>query len=167
MGKTIYAVYEERKQLHVKREFKAPVELVWRAWTEPKFLDQWWAPKPWKTETKHMDFREGGYWLYCMNGPEGEKHFARANYSSITIKSNYKATDAFCDEEGNENSDIPSMSWDVNFIAEAGKTVVSIAITYPSNEAMHEIVKMGFKEGFAMAHDNLDELLEALRGEAK
>ncbi|MFX3626109.1 MAG: SRPBCC family protein [bacterium] len=163
--KTTFTKHEDKKQLHVEREFDAPVNLVWRAWTEPELLDQWWAPKPWKAETKSMDFREGGVWLYIMNGPEGEKQFCKAKYSNITVKSNYKATDAFCDEEGNENSDIPSMSWDVNFIEEQGKTVVNIFITYPSNEAMQEIIKMGFKEGFAMAHNNLDELLQTLQSE--
>lgn len=50
------------KSLVITRDFSAPVAKVWKAWTESKLLDQWWAPKPWKTETKSMDFRNGGYW---------------------------------------------------------------------------------------------------------
>ena len=56
------------KKLIVVREFDAPLEEVWKAWTEKDLLDQWWAPKPWKAKTKTMDFREGGIWLYSMVG---------------------------------------------------------------------------------------------------
>ena len=58
------------KKVTVIRHFDAPVDHVWRAWTEVDLLDQWWAPKPWKAETKTMDFRSGGSWLYAMIGPE-------------------------------------------------------------------------------------------------
>ena len=44
------------KKLIVTREFNAPLEKVWRAWTESSLLDEWWAPRPYKTETKSMDF---------------------------------------------------------------------------------------------------------------
>jgi len=58
-------------KLTVIRSFDAPLELVWQAWTESEILDQWWAPKPYRAETKTMDFSEGGRWLYCMVGPTG------------------------------------------------------------------------------------------------
>ncbi len=51
------------KKLIVVREFDAPLEEVWKAWTDSNILDKWWAPKPWKAKTKTMDFREGGLWL--------------------------------------------------------------------------------------------------------
>ncbi len=54
------------KKLIVVREFDAPLEQVWKAWTDSNILDKWWAPKPWKAKTKSMDFREGGTWLYSL-----------------------------------------------------------------------------------------------------
>ena len=63
----------DKKSIVVSREFNAPVEEVWQAYTDPKILDQWWGPAPWRAETKHMDFRVGGFWLYVMIGPQGEK----------------------------------------------------------------------------------------------
>ena len=51
------------KRLQISRAFNAPVEKVWRAWTDRVILDTWWAPKPWKAETKTLDFRAGGTWL--------------------------------------------------------------------------------------------------------
>src|SRR5690606_24689155 len=98
-----FTVNKENKTIHVTREFDANLELVWEAWTNPEILDQWWAPKPWRTETKSMDFREGGHWLYAMVGPKGEKHWNMAQYISIENEKYFKAKDGFCDENGNIN----------------------------------------------------------------
>ncbi len=64
------------KKLIVVREFDAPLEQVWKAWTDKDILDKWWAPKPWKAKTKSMDFREGGAWLYSMGGLMVQNPFA-------------------------------------------------------------------------------------------
>lgn len=102
-----FIVDKENNKIKVKREFAAPVDKVWAAWTQSELLDQWWAPKPWKTETKSMDFREGGRWLYSMVGPGGERHWCLADYEKITPRQSFSALDAFCDEEGNINKDFP------------------------------------------------------------
>ena len=78
-----FNVNKENKTLNVTREFAADKNLVWSAWTEKEILDQWWAPKPWKTDTKSMDFREGGRWLYAMCGPEGEEHWSFSDFTSV------------------------------------------------------------------------------------
>jgi uncharacterized protein YndB with AHSA1/START domain len=54
----------ELATFQAKREFASNISLVWRACTEADLLDKWWAPAPWKCETKMMDFREGGKWIY-------------------------------------------------------------------------------------------------------
>src|SRR5687767_16002716 len=110
MNKTIlmdFQVDKEAKQIKVTREFDAPLDLVWQAWTNSEILDQWWAPKPWKAVTKSMDFREGGTWLYYMQGPEGEKHWCKAEYKSIKPQKFFSWLDAFCDEKGVINKDMP------------------------------------------------------------
>ena len=78
-----FIVNKENNTVNVKREFAADLELVWEAWTNPKILDQWWAPKPYRTETKSMDFREGGMWLYAMISPQDEKHWCKNDYCSF------------------------------------------------------------------------------------
>lgn len=65
----------KEKSILVSREFNAPVETVWRAYTESELLDQWWGPAPWRAETKFMNFSVGGYWLYAMVSPENQKHW--------------------------------------------------------------------------------------------
>ena len=156
-----FSVDKENKQIHVERTFAAPVENVWAAWTQPELLDLWWAPKPWKTETKSMDFREGGTWLYSMVGPDSSRHWCRADYKSIEIQKSFSALDAFCDEEGNVNTTFPRSLWNNTFLPKEDTTVVNIVIQYEKLEDIESIIQMGFKEGFTMAMENLDEYFEA------
>ena len=51
----------KEKLILVSREFNAPIELVWRAFTESELLEEWWAPQPWRAETKSMNFKVGGF----------------------------------------------------------------------------------------------------------
>jgi len=158
---TIYSKDVAKKQLSVTREFDAPVELVWRAWTDPEIIDEWWAPKPWKANTVKMDFREGGTWLYYMQGPDGSRHYCLAEYLSITLYKNYQGYDAFCDEKGNVNKEFPRTRWNVTFKSTETGTIVYVENTFEKIEDLEKIIEMGFKEGFAMAHENLDAYLKA------
>jgi len=156
---TIYTVDQANNKIRVVREFDAPVSRVWQAWTEKEWLDQWWAPKPWKANTTSMDFREGGRWLYYMQGPEGERHYCRVDYASIIPQQSYAGVDCFCDENGNADTLFPGMQWHCRFLESGTGTKVEIEVTFASLEDLQKIVEMGFKEGFAAAHGNLDEML--------
>lgn len=147
------------KKITVVKEFDAPIDQVWKAWTDRTILDQWWGPKPWKAETKSMDFREGGQWLYAMVGPQGERHWSFANYQKIVPKKSFTGLDGFCDENGKPNEEMPRMQWHVAFDAKGDTTVVTINITFSSEEDLNKIIEMGFKEGFAMGLGQLDEIL--------
>ena len=160
---TAYTRNDANKTITVTREFDAPVELVWKTWSEAELLDHWWAPRPWKANTLSMDFREGGTWLYYMEGPDNSRHYCRADYESIVANKSYKGLDAFCDENGNINTEFPRMTWNVSFNKSGKGTKVEVVITFPTIEDMEKIIEMGFKEGFAAAHGNLDELLAKLQ----
>jgi uncharacterized protein YndB with AHSA1/START domain len=157
--KTTFSKDVANNKMLITREFAGTVENVWQAWTDSKLLDQWWAPKPWKAQTKSMDFREGGRWVYCMVGPEGEKHWALAEYRKIVPLKSYEALDAFADESGNINPEFPRMNWNVVFKSSSAGTKVEIEIAYNSKADMEKIIELGFQEGFTAAHENLDELL--------
>lgn len=159
MAKTRFTINRPEKKLGVDRVFNAPLPLVWKAWTSSNLLDQWWAPKPWKAKTRFLDFREGGSWLYCMHGPDGEQHWSRADFENILPHERFSATDYFIDAEGNRLLDMPDMHWTVLFLQEPSGTHVQVQISFPSLKDMDTIVAMGFKEGFASAHDNLDNVL--------
>lgn len=162
MNKAILFNFEVDKpnnQILVDRSFNAPLDLVWSAWTEAEILDQWWAPKPWKAESLHMDFREGGYWLYAMVGPEGERHYSRADYMAIVPHRAFTAVDGFCDKDGNPNNDLPSNTWENTFEDRGDATLVHIRLTFDSLEDLEKIIEMGFREGFTAGLENLDQYI--------
>jgi uncharacterized protein YndB with AHSA1/START domain len=84
--------------------FAAPRKLVWTAFTRSEELDKWWAPKPWRCETKSMDFRVGGHWHYSMCGPDGERSYGMQHYLEITEGESFSGSDEFCDEAGGDES---------------------------------------------------------------
>jgi uncharacterized protein YndB with AHSA1/START domain len=153
-----FSVDKENKKINVQREFAAPVSKVWDAWTKPEWLDKWWAPKPWKAETVSMDFSVGGRWLYYMQGPEGERHYSIADYKAIDSGKSYSALDGFTDEKGNILPDFPRSMWHNTFSASDGNTHVNIDISFDKLDDLEKMIEMGFKEGFAMAMENLDEI---------
>lgn len=156
-----FAVNKTNNTITVKREFAAELPVVWDAFTKSEILDQWWAPRPWKSRTKIMDFREGGHWLYAMVGPEGEEHWSFINYETIEIKKHFAGIDGFSDAEGNVNTELPQSKWRNSFQSQGDETLVTIDITYSDLAQLEAIIEMGFKEGLTMAMEGLDELLAA------
>src|SRR4051812_18737056 len=104
------------KKITVTKSLNAPAQTVWEAWTTKEILDQWWAPKPWKAETKSLDFKEGGSWLYAMVGPENERHYARVDYKKIENGKSFEQQDSFTNEEGVIDATMPATTtWKVEF----------------------------------------------------
>lgn len=156
-----FTVNKESNTVNIKREFNADRELVWEAWTNPEILDQWWAPKPFRSKTKIMDFKVGGRRFYAMVSPEGQEHWSIQKYTSISPKTNFKFLNAFADKD--EDPDLPGSDWDLNFGELNGTTTVHISIYNESRERMEKMIEMGFKEGFTMTLNDLDTLLSALK----
>jgi uncharacterized protein YndB with AHSA1/START domain len=155
-----FTVDKTTKTVFVKREFDADINLVWDAFTKPEILDQWWAPKPWASKTKFMNFEVGGRRFYAMVSPEGQERWAIQKYTSITPKTHFKFLNAFADKD--ENPELPGSDWDFKFNEESGATTVRIAIYNESLARMEKMIEMGFKEGFTMALKNLEDLLTTL-----
>ena len=146
----------------VKREFAGKRQLVWDCYTKSELLDRWFAPEPLTTKTKHMDFREGGYWHYAMVEPQGQEYWSRIDYLTIDPISNYTARDGFSDETGAVNPDLPRSNWDVTFSDAAERTLVVTIVTYASAEDLEKVIAMGLKDGLASTLERLDKLLPLL-----
>lgn len=155
-----FSINKENNTVAVKREFAADLESVWDAWTKPEILDQWWAPKPYRTKTISMDFREGGFWFYAMISPENEKHYSRNDYHKIKLHKSYTGLDAFCHEDGSIDQNMPRTLWTNTFSENKNITTVSITAKYDSLADLEKVIHMGFKEGFTMALENLDHYFE-------
>jgi len=160
-----FIVNKETQTVTVKREFLANLDLVWSAWTEPEILDQWWAPKPYISKTKVMDFKVGGRRFYAMISPEEHEHWSIQKYTSISPKTNFKMLNAFADKD--ENPELPGSDWDLNFSEQDGKTKVTITIYNESLARMEKMIEMGFKEGFTATLNSLDTLLSTIKKQKK
>ncbi len=153
-----FTVDKSKKTVYVNREFEADQSLVWDAFTKKEILDQWWAPKPFESRTKVMDFKVGGQRLYAMVSPEGNEMWAIHQYTSITPKSNIKYLNAFVDKD--ENPMLPGSDWDLTFSEKNGITTVSISIYNDSLERMEKMIEMGFREGFTATLNELEIVLK-------
>ena len=107
-----------------------------------------------------MDFEVGGKRFYAMVSPEGQEHWSLQKYTSISPKTNFKYSNAFADKD--ENPELPGSDWDLSFSEQDGTTKVHITIYNESLERMEKMIEMGFREGFTMTLDSLDELFEKL-----
>lgn len=173
-----FTVDKSTSTVFVEKEFDAELPLVWDAFTKQEILDQWWAPKPFISRTKYMEFKVGGRRFYAMVSPEGEEiGWQIFDYTSITPRSNFKCFSVFTDKD--ENPLLPGASWDLNFSeqnarssrrgraggndpARRGITKVSISIYFESLEELEKMIELGFKEGFTVTLNELELLLQQL-----
>lgn len=157
-----FLVDREDNTLTIKREFAANRQLVWDCYTKSELLDQWFAPKPLTTKTKSMDFREGGHWHYAMVDPGGTEYWGYTEFLTINPIENYTTRDAFCDETGKVNSELPTAHWDISFLDKSGNCLVHTVVTYASLQDMDKVIQMGMQEGMTSTLERLDELLLTL-----
>ena len=155
-----FTVDKTTKTVTFSRDFNADRSLVWDVYTKQELLDQWWAPKPWTSRTKFMDFEVGGRRFYAMVSPEGHEHWSIQKYTSISPKTNFKLWNAFADKD--ENPELPGSEWDLTFSEQNGKTTVRVSIYNESLARLEKMLEMGFKEGTAMTLTNLETLLATL-----
>ncbi|HLY68109.1 MAG TPA: SRPBCC domain-containing protein [Puia sp.] len=155
-----FTVDKTAQKVFINREFDAGLSLVWDAYTKPEILDQWWAPKPWASKTKVMDFKVGGRRFYAMVSPEGQERWSVQKYTSITPKTNFKLHNAFADKD--ENPELPGSEWDLSFSEQIGKTTVRVTIYNESLARMEKMADSGFRQGTEMQLKNLEELLATL-----
>jgi uncharacterized protein YndB with AHSA1/START domain len=161
-----FIVDKEAQTVDITKEFDAPRDLVWDAYTKAELLDQWWAPKPLTSDTVAMDFEVGGRRFYAMVLPDGQRRWAVQRYTSITPKSEFKFFNAFSDE--NENLQLPGSDWTFTFTENGDKTTVHVSIYNESRERMEMILADdGFRRGTEGQLANLEELLANIKREPK
>ena len=97
---------QNTNELVIERIFDAPVETVWKYWSDPEFLKKWWGPKIFTCPVVKIDFRVGGTYLSCMRGSpvEGapvQDFWSTGTYKEIVPMKKIVATDSFADKDGN------------------------------------------------------------------
>jgi uncharacterized protein YndB with AHSA1/START domain len=148
------------RELVLTRIINAPREKVFKAWTDPELLKQWFAPSPWTTPVAETDVRPGGASLIVMRGPDGNEFPNRGVYLEVVKNERLVLTDAYT--KAWEPSEKPFMTVILTFEDEGGKTKYTARArhwTVADREA-HE--KMGFHQGWGQCTDQLAALVARL-----
>lgn len=150
-------------KLIITRTFDAPRELVWKAWTDPEMIKQWWGPEGFTSPSAKVDFKVGGKFVYSMSGPAGsewdKEMWSAGEYKEIVPNEKLIVTDYFSDANGNKI--MPAeYDQDPNFPDEMhvtilfedvgeGKTKLSIIYDKPETEEQWQaVLNSGMKEGW-------------------
>ena len=147
----------EEKQIIVSRTFEAPLELLWKAWTEPEHFMKWYGPKGFTAPTCEIDLSVGGRHLWSMLSPDGNQMYFTGSYKEVVPMKRLVFTDSSSDAEGNVKGmgeGMPeSMDVTVTFVHTDGKTTVTVSHVGYGPGA--EYAGMGWEQAF----DKLTEVL--------
>jgi uncharacterized protein YndB with AHSA1/START domain len=148
------------RELVMTRLIDAPREKLFRAWTDPELLKQWFAPLPWTTPVVELDLRPGGACLMVMRGPDGNEFANRGVYLEIVENERLVFTDAYTSAW--EPSNKPFMTVIMTLQDEAGKTRYTARVRHwtVADRETHE--KMGFHDGWGRCTDQLAALAAKL-----
>jgi len=160
----------EGNVLVLEREFKAPRELVFQAFTQAEHLKHWWGPRGWTLPVCHLDFRVGGVWHYCMKCEDknqgdfyGMESWGKAVYREIVEPEKIVYVDYFSDAEGNVADNMPSTNVTLTFVETDSGTKVINHAEYASAESLKQVMDMGMLEGITDTWNRLVEHLESIQ----
>ncbi len=148
------------RELVLTRLIDAPRETLYRAWTEPALLTQWFAPLPYTTPRAELDVRPGGATLVVMRDPQGNEFPNRGVYLDVVKNERLVFTDAYTGAW--EPSAKPFMTVILTFEPEGTKTRYTARVRHwtAADKATHE--KMGFHDGWGLCTDQLEALAKTL-----
>ncbi len=141
-------------------EFSASPERVWQLWADPRQLERWWGPPTYPATVTAHDLRVGGRVEYHMTGPEGDQPKGYWEIDEVDPPRRLVFRDGFSNDDGTPNHDFPTTVGAVTIEATGeGKTRMSILSTFPSSEALEQVLSMGMEEGLKQAVGQIDAIL--------
>jgi uncharacterized protein YndB with AHSA1/START domain len=161
---TVMSVQKDPETLTmtITAEFDAPIERVWQMWKNPRQLERWWGPPTYPATVVDHDLKPGGSVTYYMTGPDGDQPHGWWQVLAVEAPQRLEFEDGFADNDGNPNPDLPSTTTRVNLNEQPnGATRMTIETTFPSLEAMEQMIAMGMEEGITSAIEQIDDLLLA------
>ncbi len=155
-GGTVTAAYD--RVLTLTRDFDAPPEKLYRAWTDPALLAQFLAPHPWKIIRTDMDVRPGGSSLFVMQGPDGAEIPCPGVYLEVVPNEKIVTTDAYT--PGWEPTERPFMTTVLTFERlDGNRTRYTARCLHWNAETREQHEQMGFHEGWAQVAEQLAALV--------
>jgi uncharacterized protein YndB with AHSA1/START domain len=148
-------------ELVLTRLIDAPREKLFRAWTEPELMKQWFCPKPWTTPVIETDARTGGSSYILMRGPNGEEMPNYGVYLEVVKNEKIVFTDAYTGGDW-QPSGKPFFTGIITFEDEGGKTRYTARARHWTEADRETHEKMGFHDGWGKAADQLEELVKRI-----
>lgn len=161
-----------KHKFRIERVFDAPPQLVWKVWTTPELIMQWWGPEPFTSPICKVDLRVGGKYLYCMRGPDGTDYWSGGTYQEIVPNEKIVYVDAFANENG-EKVDPASIGFDPGFPKEnvvtvtfekvGEKTKLTILYVVESEDVLEVMRKVQMREGWESSLNKFAQTLLSAR----
>ena len=151
----------ENLTITVIADFDAPTDEVWELWSDPRKLERWWGPPGAPATFEKHDLNPGGEALYFMTGPQDERMWGMWRVTAVDPPTSLEFTDAFANEDGTPNADMPVHAVRVQLTERDGGTRMEMRSTLESREDMEKLVEMGMVEGLREAIGQMDALLAA------
>lgn len=159
---TVTAITKDSSALtmNLTAEFNASPERVWQLWADPRQLERWWGPPTYPATVTAHDLRIGGRVEYHMTGPEGDQPKGYWEIDEVDPPRRLVFRDGFANEDGTPNHEFPTTVGEVTIEATGeGKTRMSMLSTFPSTEALEQMLSMGMEEGLKQAVGQIDAIL--------
>ena len=160
----------EKERMVITRVFDAPRALVWKAWTDPQYVMQWWGPKGFTAPVCKIDFRVGGKFLCCMRSPDGQEGWNGGEYYEIVPHEKIVYSMYFADSNGNK-VDPAELGIEHEAIEDARDVVIfedygngQTKLTLIGNESMEDAKSSGQAEGW---NEMLEKIAAVVAGLAK
>lgn len=146
---------ENKTELIITRTFKAPRELVWRAWTDPKHVMQWWGPNGFSNSSCEADLRTGGRFTLNMCAPDGNTYPCTGIYREI-VEPERIVYDSEADESHPCGAGLPPRSRvTVTFTEQDGKTTLTLHTRFETVARKEAANAAGFSVSWGEALDRL------------
>lgn len=151
----------EARTLVITAEFAAPLERVWQLYADPRQLERVWGPPTHPATVVEHSLAPGGLVHYYMTGPEGEKYYGGWRVVAVDEPHGFTFEDFFADESFHVAENLP-VSTNVYLFEPGGAgTRATFTSTYPSAEALQQVLDMGMEEGATQAINQIDAFLAA------
>ena len=157
MGKLKLAAEPGKHDIVMSREFAAPRELVFKAFTDATLIPKWWGPTRITTTVDKMDVRMGGIWRYVHRDAEGNENGFRGVYHEIVSPERLVFTFEWEGLPGHVLLET------VTFTERDGKTIVTDSSVFQSVEDRDGMLQSGMEQGAAESWDRLEKLLPGLQ----
>ena len=147
------------RQILITREFDAPKELVWRAWTTPELVRRWWHANRGEMTVCEIDLRVGGSWRYAMVTPDGLEVGFHGDYREIEPFERLVSTEAY---EGIPDPDANAAVDTLTLTDIGDRTLMTVLVEHPTKEGRDMHIESGMEDGMQDAMDLLEEVAASL-----